>query len=150
MGKEKAAEFFEVLDCVTTLRSANAPFGEVTAARITVRGYVRRAKLAYDKWAKYDKDILCDEKNESKVLWNASLDALGDNKVQTVWCLWVTVELGKHVNGLLLVPVEEGEERSFRRIGIFRSREGNRGRQMDDDGRNWFLQSGERRVIVIV
>lgn len=151
LDKEKAAEFFEVLDAETTLRSVNAPFGEVTAGKITVRGYIRQGRIAYDESARYDKYTVSAE-NEGDVHWNASLDALEDCEEEIVWCLWATkLTIAPLIRGLLLVPAKDGED-VFRRIGVFTSQETSSSRkaQIDDGERDWFRKGGERRVIAIV
>ncbi|KAF9460037.1 heterokaryon incompatibility protein-domain-containing protein [Collybia nuda] len=149
LDKEKTAQFFEILDGETTLRSANAPYGEVTAGKITVRGYLRKGRLLSDESARYNKYTVCDE-DESEIHWNASLDALGDSEEKVIWCLWTT-ESTPLIRGLLLVPTVGGGGIYYRRIGVFVSQESNQRKlQVDDSERDWFRKSGERRVIILV
>ncbi|KAF7361575.1 HET-domain-containing protein [Mycena sanguinolenta] len=143
LGRAEAGRFFEVLDCNTMLLSPNAPYGEVTTGRVTVRGYMQEGRLCFNPAMKYDKYTVCGLDEEPAISWIASLDALGDEKITSVYCLWVN-EADHGQMGLILVPVEG--EACFSRIGTFDTAK----REHKVNGKQWLVRSGERRVIDII
>lgn len=112
-------EVMKLLDFGVTLASKVAPFGQVTAGFIKVRGTLKQVAWAYDRtmrqYVVFDVD---DDVGYDNLGW-AHPDSREDAALKEVWALPILEELGSNgPTGMLLMPVE-GKKGYWRRVGYF-------------------------------